>query len=232
MDYLGSPQDILCGVKITSSIKKFINDFLPSLYYVPLACFAAIAIRGDVIRNIGFLRSYYVMYFEDTEFCLRAWSHNIPVVIYKNFAVWHARGGTQQIRGTKNSPRKEDKVFSDISFHFSKNSLLLTYEYLGLFRYILRLVIYGIIGMLFRHQHLAYAIKDSLRIIIRKRIKQKKLPRGLVPRSPRTWALFWALKYFLRYPSRGLRQAVSYGSKRSSMEYIRYRIRERLSRDN
>ena len=228
IDYLGNPQDLFCCVKLTDHIKKFLNKTLPKAYYMPLACFAAVAIRGDVIQKIGFLRNDYVIYFDDTEYCLRSWSRGIPVIIYRDFMIWHARGGTQKPRKYASRDKHEDDgIFLDIPYHFSKNNLLLVHEYLGSFKYILRVLLYSIIGPITSHKHLAFSIVDSLRIIVKRRIKTKRLPKGLVPRNSRTLVLLWALKYFINYPSRGTKEAVAYGVKRASIEYIKHRFYKR-----
>lgn len=224
VDFLGNPQDILCGVRITNDIGKLLRR-LPLLYLTPYTCFAAVAIKGDVVEKIGFLRNDYVIYFEDTEFCLRAWSRGIPVCVFRDFMVWHARGGTQVSHQslTNDKVRKKD-VFLDIPYHFSKNQLLLTYEYLGIIRYLTRLVLYALIGLVTKHRYLAFSIIDSLRTIFKRRIKKKRLPTGLIPRNPRTWVLIWALKYLLNYSSRGLDEAVAYGVRRASFEYLKQRL--------
>ena len=226
IDFLGNPQDLFCCVRFTPGLRSLVLDVLPRLCLVPLVCFAAVAIRGDVISRLGFLRNDYVMYFDDTEYCLRLWSSSVPVAVYRGFMVWHARGGTQRGRG--DSRRRSDQVFMDIPYHFAKNNLLLIYEYLGPIRYSLRLLLYGVIGALWRRRYLAFAITDSVKLIVRGRVRRRRLPRGLVPFSPRTWTLLWALKYFIRYPARGLSEAISYGTKRASLEYIRLRVLKRL----
>ena len=229
IDYLGNPQDLFCCVRLTDSIKEFLDKSLPKIYYMPLACFAAVAIRGDVIQKIGFLRNDYVMYFDDTEYCLRSWSRGIPITIYRDFMVWHARGGTQKSFREPTSRRRygNDGIFLDIPYHFSKNNLLLAYEYLGLFRYVLRMLLYGIIGAITNRKHLAFSIIDSLRIIAKRRIRTKRLPKGLIPKDPKTLVLLWALKYLINYPNRGMKEAVAYGTKRASIEYIKHRFYKR-----
>jgi hypothetical protein len=90
VDYIGNPQDLLCGVPLTYAIERLLQS-LPRIYSVTCACFAVFAVRGDVLERLGYLRGFYVIYFEDTEYCLRAWSMGIPVLIYRGFMVWHAR---------------------------------------------------------------------------------------------------------------------------------------------
>ena len=223
VDYLGNPQDILCGVKVSSRLVKLIGR-LPLLYSVPYVCFAATAVRGDVLESLGFLRPFYIIYFEDTEFCLRAWSEGIPVLAYREFMVWHARGGTQaSMQRNKSIEVKGSEL--DILYHFSKNSLLLTYEYLGVVKFLVRSLLYLLISILFKRKHLIRAVCGSLRIIVQKRIKPKRLPKGLILFNPQTWVFLWALKCFLQKPSTSsLQDCITYGVQRASLEYIRYRF--------
>ena len=62
VDYLGNPQDMLRGVRISSRLVKLIER-LPLLYIMPYVCFAATAVRGDVLESLGFLRPFYIIYF-------------------------------------------------------------------------------------------------------------------------------------------------------------------------
>jgi GT2 family glycosyltransferase len=217
IDYFGNPQDILSKVKIDEKIRKIINS-LPLLYYVPYVCFAAVAIKGDLIENIGVLRNDYVIYFEDTEYCLRCWNKNIPVLIYNEFLIWHKRGGTQH---DISFPISYDSL--DIFHHFTKNSLLLTYEYLGFLKYMIRLSIYLFSSFMFKRKYLIFPIIESIKIILKRRLKPKKLPAGLIIRNPRTWVLLWALKYYLKNRS-SFEEALFYGVKRASFEYLRWRF--------
>ncbi len=232
IDFLGNPQDILCGVKITDFTKKLLRR-LPLIYSVPYVCFASVAIRGDVVEKIGFLRNNYVIYFEDTEFCLRAWSSGIPVYIYKDFMVWHARGGTYNsqlfpVNPVNDEDRAKD-VLINISYYFSRNQLLLTYEYLGVIKYLTRLSLYALAGLLVKQKYLAFSIVNSLSTIFKDKIKRKRLPKGLVSKNPKTWALLWALKYFINHSRKGLGEAIAYGVKRSSFEYLRLRFVRSIS---
>jgi len=225
VDFLGNPQDILCGVKLTNIIERNLLSKMPRLYMVPAVCFAAVAVRGNIIEHIGPLRNDYVIYFEDTEFSLRAWSSSIPVFVYRDFMVWHARGGTQS---PTDSPSSYAGVQTErsimVPYHFAKNQLLLIYEYLGFFRYFARLLLYGAISLFARRKHLALAVASSMYLIVKNRFKRRRLPRGLIMRSPRTWVAIWALKYIIRYPHRGVNEAISYGVRRASFEYIRKKL--------
>lgn len=225
VDYLGSPQDILCGVRISTRLAMLIKR-LPLLYSTPYVCFAAVAVRGDVLESLGFLRPFYVMYFEDTEYCLRAWSKGSPVLVHKEFMIWHARGGTQASTLGSGDVQSRDKVL-DIMLHFSKNSLLLTYEYLGVIRFLLRSLMYLVVSISLRRKRLARAFCEALKIIVRERIKPRKLPKGLVLFDFRTWVLLWALKCLLQGPSRvqrSLQGCIVYGVQRASFEYLCRRV--------
>ena len=223
VDYLGNAQDLLSGIKVTPNIQEFIN-LLPKLYYVPCTCFAAIVISGGTITSMGLLKNYYVMGFDDAEFCLRAWSREIPVIIYKEFMIWHARGGTQRATSLiKTDRQRTSNIFVDIPYHLSKNELLLAYEYLGPLRYFMRILLLSFIGIMLKRKHLAFSIIDSLRIVFKKSITRRRLPKGLIPRNPRTWVLLWTLKYKVSHPDRSLEEAMAYGTKRASFEYLKLR---------
>lgn len=226
VDYLGNPQDILCGVKLSRSLIRLIN-LLPKAYYVASVCFAAVAIRGDLVERLGTLRSDYVIYFEDTEFCLRCWSKGVPVLVYRDPLVWHERGGTQKKKTppSRSSPARD---LLDIPYHFAKNSLLLTYEYLGISRYVFRVLVYLAISLVLKRQHLIFSTLGSAYIILKKRLKPKRLPKGLVLRNPRTWILLWTLKYCLKFGF-SLEEAISYSVKRASLEYLLWRLQSRLA---
>ncbi len=224
IDFIGNPQDLLCGVRLSRTMKKFLQC-LPRIYAVPSVCFAATAIRGEVLESLDFLRLFYVIYFEDTEFCLRAWSVGIPVLVYREFMVWHARGGTQRMSPRQHSGLRGDEL--NILLHFTKNSLLLTYEYLGVIRFLLRSFIYLAASIMLRRKHLVRAFIEATRIIVKRRIKPRRLPKGLVTLNPRTWVYLWALKCLLKEPSSigaRLEDCVRYGVQRASLEYIRSRF--------
>ena len=225
VDYLGKTQDILYGVKLSSRLIKLIKH-LPLLYTVPYVCFAAVAIRGEVLESLGFLRSFYVIYAEDVEYCLRAWSRGIPVLVCRKFMIWHARGGTRL--SAEESRRMRLKSNSlDVSFHSLKNSLLFAYEYLGVVKFLMRVITYLTTSILSRRKKPVRALWETLKIIKKKRIKPKRLPKHLVPSDPKTWKILWYLKCLLQKPvnMRGFRQEYKvYGAQRASFEYLRYRF--------
>ena len=224
IDALGSPQEILHGIRLLGKIKA--SNSLPLIYAIPSACFAAIAIRGNVFEIIGFLKDWYVMYFEDVEFCLRAWSTGIPVYLYRKFVVQHARGGTQR------TSTSEITAF-EIVYHISKNSLLLSYEYLGPLVYLIKAALYLAISLIYKKKLLVHSFLESIHIIKKKKLKWRRLPKGLIPHDPRTWAFLWAFKYWLRYGG-ATSIALSYGARRASIEYVlhylipKYRFRQKI----
>ncbi len=215
VDRLGNAVDMLCCVKRSDAVERLLGR-LPLLYPVPAVCFAAAAVRGDVLEDIGVLENRYVIYFEDTEFSLRAWSRGYPVYVLRRFLVWHARGGTQRRSPPKRSPRLET------GYHYAKNALLLDYQYIGLSAFLVRLLVYSIYGAAARRKHLAFAVRDALRLA--PRLPRRRLPKGLLAGLGGTLAL-WALRYKLAHPSRPVQEAVRYGGLRLSLHYIRRLLR-------
>ena len=211
VDKLGNAVDMLCCVKRSSSVERLLER-LPLLYPVPAACFAAAAVRGDVLEDIGGLENRYVIYFEDTEFSLRAWSSGYPVYALRRFLVWHARGGTQRRSPPRRSPRLET------GYHYAKNALLLDYQYIGVAAFLARLLVYSLYGAAARRKHLAFAVRDAVRLA--PRMPRRRLPKGLLAGLGGTLAL-WALRYKLAHPTRPVQEAVRYGGLRLSLHYIR-----------
>lgn len=217
VDLLGSPQEILHGIRLSRNLYNLLST-LPPIYFVPSVCFAATAIRGEVFEKIGLLKNGYIMYFEDTELSLRAWSSGIPVAIYRKFIVWHKRGGS--------ITRKCSRCSTFENIHMAKNILLLNYEYFNFIIFLAKLLIYISIALTLRKGKLLNAVVQATHLILKGRVKKRRLPRGIVPFSFRTVAILWAIKYYLHSPNAGLDEALTYGVKRASFEYLRYMVRK------
>jgi hypothetical protein len=220
IDYLGNPADPY-GIKI-SSIANILKH-LPLIFPVTCVYFAAVSLRGDMVESLGLLRPFYVMYFDDIEYCFRAWSKGIPIFVYKDFLIWHFRGYSRKPSspGFRNEKLKSDL---EVYLHGAKNWLLFTYEYLGIFRFILRNLLYIIESFVFRQRkYLGRASYEALKVIIKYRLKPKKIPKNLIPFNVHSLVAFWVLKCLIqRTFSTGIRfeGCLRYGVQRAWLEYI------------
>jgi GT2 family glycosyltransferase len=71
--------------------------------------FACVMIKSEVFQQVGLLDNGYFMYFEDTEFCYRAYKAGWEIVHNPEAHVVHLRGGSspvkEQTRLKKRVPR-------------------------------------------------------------------------------------------------------------------------------
>jgi len=224
VDRLGSARDILCCEE-RRGFKELAYKLHPRLYLSPLACFAATAIPWRVLKRLGLLREDYFMYFEDTEYSLRAWSQGVPVVIVRDELVWHARGGTQKPQSGGDAELTRARY--SIAIHFMKNILVLSYEYLGLSVALARFIVAVGTGLVRgKADQVGRAAWEALRTIVSGRAKKRRLPKSVVPRSPRTIALLWSAKSFIAGLG-GVSESIRFGLKASNIEYIMCRLRSR-----
>lgn len=80
---------------------------------------AAMFVRFDVIKDIGMLDEKYFMYFEDTDFCMRAKSAGWQVVYAPPATVWHKVAQSSAIGGDLND------------YFTTRNRLLFGFRYAG-----------------------------------------------------------------------------------------------------
>lgn len=60
--------------------------------------FAGVLIRGEVLRGVGLMDEGFFMYFEDVEFCHRAWKAGWQIVHEAKARVVHLRGGSSPVK--------------------------------------------------------------------------------------------------------------------------------------
>ncbi len=72
-----------------------ITDVPMQPYWTSFAC---VLIRREVFNKIGLLDAGYFMYFDDMDFCTRAWKENIPVLHWPAARVVHLRGGSGKVK--------------------------------------------------------------------------------------------------------------------------------------
>ena len=77
---------------------------------------AFLLIAGSVIREVGYLREFYFLYREDTDYCLRAYDKGIKILYYPEVTVLHKEGTT-----TKNVA----------DYYYHRNMFLLSREIYG-----------------------------------------------------------------------------------------------------
>ena len=77
--------------------------------YPDWTSFACVLIRYEVFKRIGLLDEGYFMYFDDMDFCQRAWASGIPTLHLPSSRVVHLRGGSsptkQLVAGKKRPPK-------------------------------------------------------------------------------------------------------------------------------
>jgi GT2 family glycosyltransferase len=111
--------------------------------------FACVLVRREVFERVGLLDEGYFMYFEDMDFCRRAWKAGYGVLHYPRARVVHLRGGSgdvKQLTAKRKRPprywyasrnRYYGKFFGRLGFWFANlcwyagRSISLTREILG-----------------------------------------------------------------------------------------------------
>jgi GT2 family glycosyltransferase len=71
--------------------------------YVGAACGAAMLVRKDLFLKIKGFDEDFFAYFEDTDFCWRAWLHGFKVIYVPTAVVYHISGGSW---GPRNNPNR------------------------------------------------------------------------------------------------------------------------------
>jgi GT2 family glycosyltransferase len=88
------------------------NENYNKTKYIFSAYGACMLIKKDVINQIGLFDPDYFMYFEETDFCMRAWLSGWKIMYIPNASVYHTGGVSSRKFGT-------DKVY----FHSFKNKI-------------------------------------------------------------------------------------------------------------
>jgi hypothetical protein len=90
---------------------------------------ASLAIRDEVFDRIGFLDDDYFMYFEETDFCLRAARHGISCLYVPSSRIVHLVGQSSGVTGEKARSRRRPLYwFESRARYFRKNHGALTLQ--------------------------------------------------------------------------------------------------------
>ncbi len=73
--------------------------------------FAACVVRRAVIEQIGWMDEGYFMYFEDVDFCRRAWEAGWEVLHVPTARMVHLRGGTSEVKEATKARKRRPRYF-------------------------------------------------------------------------------------------------------------------------
>jgi GT2 family glycosyltransferase len=102
-----------------SHLKDYINPDREC--YVQNVSGAAFMFKRDIIDKIGLMDELFFMYFEETDYCLRADKYGLKMLYYPESKITH-------LIGSSNKPGSERSVrffINSFKLYFKKNSLLL-----------------------------------------------------------------------------------------------------------
>ena len=128
IDYDDGPQQISC-FRVHSPASEMIHSAatgpvtrLLKRYDVPLdmppdpdqigwASFAGILLRGEMVRQIGPMDEGYFLYFEDTEYCLRARRAGWDIAYVPKARFIHFRGGSAPVKTLQKARKRLPKYY-------------------------------------------------------------------------------------------------------------------------
>jgi hypothetical protein len=124
------------------------------------------AIRKDVLRNVGLIDSAYFFYYDDTDLCWRLWLAGYRIVYVPSSVVYHKRGGSV--------PKEISKQFFFQVYLPNRNRIMIllkNYEICNLIRYLtfwllpefLIIVVRGLRG--YRRSNMLYSLASSRAIL-------------------------------------------------------------------
>ncbi len=212
VDPLYTPIDAFIGLRSREAVR--ILPRLCRLLYVPAACMACLVLDSRVLERVGLLDDSMFMYFEDAEWCLRAWSRGVPVAVFLEFPAVHARGSS--LRRAGGGLRRA------VSLTAVRNLVSIACRFGGPIPCMLRLLVYVIYGLLARDKGV---VRAALSGVCRRRgrVDARLLLKRL---SPRSYYLFWYLKG--RLGGLGGREARMYAAWMLGLEYLRQAVRRGL----
>jgi N-acetylglucosaminyl-diphospho-decaprenol L-rhamnosyltransferase len=73
--------------------------------------FAAVLLRRETIDRVGLLDERFFMYYEDADYCRRAWSHGLRVRHVPQARVIHLRGGTSPVKALTAARRRRPRYY-------------------------------------------------------------------------------------------------------------------------
>ena len=183
-----SPGELLHGFSLKPLFPlREMRILLPSAS----VCMACAMVPLSLFKRIGLLNRDMFIYFEDVEFSLRAWSHNIPVVVNLAAVAVHGRG---------KGGRRDARTKTLIRYYSVRNPIIISLRFwgsiipLGQFVKVLSMLLYSLVT---RNRLLARSVIDG--IIVGLHGERRRLPRGLALGSfdPGNYALFWVVKAML-----------------------------------
>ena len=144
--------------------------------YVGAACGAAMLVRKDLFLKVKGFDEDFFAYFEDTDFCWRAWLHGFKVIYVPTAIVYHKFGGSW---GPRNNPNRlflgqRYRLISMMKTREFKNlckaiPISLSYDVLRSLILIARRNIQGFFGMVKAN---FWIIINSKKIVVKRRIVQ------------------------------------------------------------
>lgn len=215
-DPLGQPCSIM-GEMSALYLERVLRITKIPLMFIPNIWFALVVIPKKIIDSIGFLDEHYYMYFEDTEYCLRAWSHGYRCAILMRFIAIHKHGKSSVISGA---------WWKVLQYFWARNYLVTICRYLNPITCLLKTMIQLMIGLITRQVYYVWAISDVGNIIKNVTKRYVRLPKGLLLPwwDLRNYVIFWAFKYILKFGFKYWKEAIRYSSIIISHKYLTHKL--------
>jgi len=74
-------------------------------------CFACALIRREVIEQVGFMEDGYFLYFDDVDYCRRAWNAGWRVLYWPQARVVHLVGASNPLEAARAARRRKPKYY-------------------------------------------------------------------------------------------------------------------------
>ena len=211
-DPLGQPCSIMREMS-ARYLERVLRITRIPLMFIPNIWFALVVIPKKIIDSIGFLDEHYYMYFEDTEYCLRAWSHGYRCAILMRPIAIHKHGKSSVI----------SEAWRKVLQHFwARNYLATICRYFNPITCLLRTMVQLMIGLITRQIYYVWTISNIGNIIKNVAKERVRLPEGLLLPwwDLRNYITFWAFKYILEFGFKYWKEAIRYGSIIISHKYL------------
>jgi N-acetylglucosaminyl-diphospho-decaprenol L-rhamnosyltransferase len=96
-------------------VARELNDWTTGIDWVSFAC---IAIRHEVIDEIGLLDEQYFMYFEDMAYCRKATHAGFTIAYQPDASVVHLRGGSSPVKEATRNRKRRPKYYAHARSHY------------------------------------------------------------------------------------------------------------------